>query len=326
MRRSGDDDETKRIVMDLGVLLKCGQCKFIVQCYGYLIKDAEVLICMELMATCFDKLLKRTKEKVPEEIIGKIAVATVKALSYVKDNHDIIHRDVKPSNILINERGDVKLCDFGIAGRLVESQAKSRQAGCAAYMAPERIDPPDPQKPLYDIRADVWSLGITLVEMALGRFPYQNCKTDFEVLSRIVQDPPPSLPSDGEFSAEFCDFIVVCLSKDYKKRPKYKKLLEHAFIKKYDATDVDVAAWYASVTNRNSTQPAATSVAANTPPTPATSGKTPSSQTSSMDTAASSSLSSHSDTRNVDDSSLDSSPFQQQNRNELETNLQQLCL
>ncbi len=71
--------------------------------------------------------------------------------------------DVKPSNILIDEYGTIKLCDFGISGVLIESMAKSRNAGCAAYMSPERIEPSDPTRPDYDIRADIWSLGITLV-------------------------------------------------------------------------------------------------------------------------------------------------------------------
>ena len=71
--------------------------------------------------------------------------------------------DVKPSNILIDEYGAIKLCDFGISGVLIESMAKSRNAGCAAYMSPERIEPLDPTRPDYDIRADIWSLGITLV-------------------------------------------------------------------------------------------------------------------------------------------------------------------
>ena len=75
--------------------------------------------------------------------------------------------DVKPSNILLDEKGSIKLCDFGISGRLVDSKAKTRSAGCAAYMAPERIDPPDPSKPDYDIRADVWSLGEHILEKIL---------------------------------------------------------------------------------------------------------------------------------------------------------------
>ena len=71
---------------------------------------------MELMATCFDKLIKLLKSPVPESICGKVAVATLNALNYLKDRHGVIHRDVKPSNILLDYEGKVKLCDFGISG------------------------------------------------------------------------------------------------------------------------------------------------------------------------------------------------------------------
>lgn len=234
MRRSGNAEENKRIIMDLDVVLKSHDCPYIVQCLGCFITESDVWICMELMATCLDKLLKRSRQAIPEDFLGKVTVATVKALSYLKEKHGVIHRDVKPSNILLDETGGVKLCDFGISGRLVDSKAKTRSAGCAAYMAPERIDPPDPTKPDYDIRADVWSLGITLVELATGVFPYRDCKTDFEVLSRVVQDDPPSLPPDAPFSKEFRGFVSCCLTKNYKHRPKYHKLMEHPFIRKYD--------------------------------------------------------------------------------------------
>ncbi|XP_003424065.1 dual specificity mitogen-activated protein kinase kinase 7 isoform X2 [Nasonia vitripennis] len=234
MRRSGNTDENKRIIMDLDVVLKSHDCPYIVQCLGCFITESDVWICMELMVTCLDKLLKRSRQAIPEDFLGKVTVATVKALSYLKEKHGVIHRDVKPSNILLDETGGVKLCDFGISGRLVDSKAKTRSAGCAAYMAPERIDPPDPTKPDYDIRADVWSLGITLVELATGVFPYRDCKTDFEVLSRVVQDDPPSLPSDALFSKEFQNFVSCCLTKNYKQRPKYNKLMEHPFIRKYE--------------------------------------------------------------------------------------------
>ena len=138
---------------------------------------------------------------------------------------------------------------FNFSGRLVDSKAKTRSAGCAAYMAPERINPPNPNKPDYDIRADVWSLGITLVELATGHFPYKDCKTEFEVLTKVIQDDPPSLPA--HFSPEFREFVHVCLLKNHKDRPKYKKLLEHPFILKSKENKVDVGAWYSRVSNHS---------------------------------------------------------------------------
>ena len=89
---------------------------------------------------------------------------------------------------------------------------------------PERILPPDPKRPSYDIRADVWSLGITLVQLALGRYPYQNCRGDFELLTKIIESDPPTLPENSNFSDYFRDFIRLCLQKDVEKRPKYKYL------------------------------------------------------------------------------------------------------
>ncbi|KAH0507685.1 Dual specificity mitogen-activated protein kinase kinase 7 [Microtus ochrogaster] len=241
MRRSGNKEENKRILMDLDVVLKSHDCPYIVQCFGTFITNTDVFIAMELMGTCAEKLKKRMQGPIPERILGKMTVAIL------KEKHGVIHRDVKPSNILLDERGQIKLCDFGISGRLVDSKAKTRSAGCAAYMAPERIDPPDPTKPDYDIRADVWSLGISLVELATGQFPYKNCKTDFEVLTKVLQEEPPLLPGHMGFSGDFQSFVKDCLTKDHRKRPKYNKLLEHSFIKHYETLEVDVASWFKDI-------------------------------------------------------------------------------
>ena len=133
----------------------------------------------------------------------------------------------------------------------MDSKARTRSAGCAAYMAPERINPPNPNKPDYDIRADVWSLGITLVELATGSFPYKDCKTEFEVLTKVIQDDPPCLPPNQGFSHDFRSFVHDCLLKNHKDRPKYKKLLEHPFIVKYRDMEVDVGSWYRSVSHHS---------------------------------------------------------------------------
>uniref|UniRef100_W8CCS5 mitogen-activated protein kinase kinase n=1 Tax=Ceratitis capitata TaxID=7213 RepID=W8CCS5_CERCA len=246
MRSTGNDEENNRILMDLDVILNSHDCPYIVHCLGYFVNIPDVWICMELMSMCFDKLLRRSKQPVPENILGKVTVATVHALSYLKMKHNVIHRDVKPSNILIDEQGNIKLCDFGISGRLVDSKANTRSAGCAAYMAPERIDP---KKPKYDIRADVWSLGITLVELATGRSPYEGCNIDFEVLTKILDHEPPSLPyGEGfDFSQEFRDFVDKCLTKNVHHRPRYQELLQQPFFRYYDAADVNVIQWFKTV-------------------------------------------------------------------------------
>ena len=86
--------------------------------------------------------------------------------------------------------------------------------------------------------------------MATGHSPYRDCQTDFEVLARVVRDDPPLLSPSQGFSHELCSFVRDCLTKNYKHRPKYKKLLEHPFIKKYEALNIDVSAWYSSVSRQ----------------------------------------------------------------------------
>merc|ERR1712241_420300 len=162
----------------------------------------------EVMDISLDKFYMRTKstsKSIPEEILGKIAFSVISALDYLHTRLSVIHRDVKPSNILINREGNVKMCDFGISGYLVDSVAKTIDAGCKPYMAPERIDPQG-NPALYDVRSDVWSFGISMIEVATGKFPYKLWATPFEQLKQVVQDPAPTLPPE-KFSSEFNEFI-----------------------------------------------------------------------------------------------------------------------
>lgn len=201
--------------MDLMVVMKCTTsfCNYIVQFYGALFKEGDCWICMELMDTSLDKFYKficeREKQRIPESILAKICLATVNALNYLKEQLNIIHRDVKPSNILLHSRGDIKLCDFGISGQLIDSIAKTKDAGCRPYMAPERIDPQRHNKG-YDVRSDVWSLGITMMEVATGKFPYPKWASVFEQLYQVVHGDPPRLTAafqDMTFSDEFVNFV-----------------------------------------------------------------------------------------------------------------------
>lgn len=238
MEWSGVRGEQKRVLMDLDVMT-AQHCPYIVQYYGVIIEGQNVWLFMELMDTCIETLLKRSGP-IPEPILGTILVSIIKALDYLKKEHKVIHRDVKPSNMLLGCDGQVKLCDFGISGHLVESKVFTRDAGVPAYMAPERITDGTAG---YTVKADVWSLGISVVQMAEGKHPYPPAKVEFEVLANIVNSPPP-LPRRGKYSEEFYSFMEACLTKDHRLRPEYHQLLAHPFIVKYATSPADVASWY----------------------------------------------------------------------------------
>lgn len=240
---NSQSQQQKRLLMDLDISMRASACPNTVHFYGALFREGDVWICMEVMDMSLDKFymkVYKNNQSIPEDILGNIAFSVVSALHYLHSNLRVIHRDVKPSNILINRKGEVKMCDFGISGYLVDSVAKTIDAGCKPYMAPERIDPTgNPGQ--YDIRSDVWSLGISMIELATGKFPYNTWCTPFEQLKQVVTDEPPRLP-EGKFSTEFEDFIVKCLQKAYRLRPYYDALLEHKFCQEHSQKDTEVVA------------------------------------------------------------------------------------
>lgn len=223
--------EQRRLVMDLDISMRSSDCDYTVHFYGAMFREGDVWICMEVMDTSVDKFYARAFKNnrvMPETMLVQIAFSVVSALHYLHTKLKVIHRDVKPSNILVSVSGKVKMCDFGISGYLVDSVAKTVDAGCKPYMAPERIDPSgNPSN--YDVRSDVWSFGISMIEIATGRFPYQLWRTPFEQLKQVVIEPAPELPKN-QFSPQFEDFISKCLVKEVTSRASYTELLAHPFL------------------------------------------------------------------------------------------------
>uniref|UniRef100_A0A914WX40 mitogen-activated protein kinase kinase n=1 Tax=Plectus sambesii TaxID=2011161 RepID=A0A914WX40_9BILA len=244
-----NDESQKRMLVELQACMKSDCCRQMVRFFGAMFREGDVWICMEVMATSLDKFYRMcidTHRRLSEPFLAKCALSVVEGLNYMKEHMNLIHRDVKPSNILLNRQGEIKICDFGISGHLTNSVAKTVNAGCKPYMPPERID--GDAKDAYDVRADVWSLGITLVEIATGTHPYAKWKTPFEQLKQVVLEPAPKLPINMGFTDDFHDFISLCLTKNFQNRPKYGELITHRWlVNAREETTFDVASFICEI-------------------------------------------------------------------------------
>ncbi len=182
--------------------------------------------------TAFSSLDRISKDFGPVrvDVLGKIAEAIFNGLNYLYEVHRIMHRDIKPSNVLVSSKGYIKLCDFGVSGELVNSIADTF-VGTSTYMAPERI-----QGAKYSIKSDVWSVGLTLMELAIGRFPFDSSDAAagdrasagpmgiLDLLQQIVHEPAPKLPESDAFPPILDEMIQKCLLKNPDDRPTPRQL------------------------------------------------------------------------------------------------------
>jgi mitogen-activated protein kinase kinase len=178
----------KQILRELQIMHDC-HSKYIISFYGAYLADPNICICMEFMDKgSLDGIYKKIGP-IDIDVVGKVALAVLEGLTYLYDVHRIIHRDIKPSNILCNSAGEIKICDFGVSGELINSIADTF-VGTSTYMSPERI-----QGAQYTVKSDVWSLGISLIELALGRFPFSESSDDDSDLSDFEGTLSPSRPA-----------------------------------------------------------------------------------------------------------------------------------
>ncbi|XP_008795500.1 mitogen-activated protein kinase kinase 1-like isoform X2 [Phoenix dactylifera] len=237
----------KQIVQELKIN-QASQCPHVVVCYHSFYHNGIIFLVLEYMDRgSLADIIKQVKT-ILEPYLAIVCKQVLKGLVYLHHERHVIHRDIKPSNLLVNHRGEVKITDFGVSAVLANSMGqRDTFVGTYNYMSPERISGSS-----YDYKSDIWSLGLVILECAIGRFPYipseqeEGCLSFYELLEAIVDQPPPSAPSD-QFSPEFCSFISACVQKDPRERMSSLELLSHPFIKKFEDKDIDLAILVGSV-------------------------------------------------------------------------------
>lgn len=216
-------DEIADIQREIQILAQFDS-KYVTRYYRSHLVEMRLWIIMEFCGggSCHEVI--ESLKKFPEMCIAIVMRETLKGLEYLHLVEKKVHRDIKAANILLTMDGQVKLADFGVAGQLTMTMSKRQSfVGTPFWMAPEVITQNN-----YDSKADIWSLGITAIELATGKPPNSDLHP-MRVLFLVPKNPAPAL--EGPFNKQFKDFVTICLNKDPTHRPNAKELMRSRFIK-----------------------------------------------------------------------------------------------
>lgn len=229
----GDTDPAvRRQILREVAILRRTDSPHVIKCHGvFNTPDGDIAICMQYMDMGTLETMLKNGVVFTEDILAQICHQVLSGLEYLHA-HKIIHRDLKPSNLLVDRKMEVKISDFGVSKIMYRTlDPCNSYVGTCAYMSPERFDP-DTYGSNYDGYAgDIWSLGLTLLELYVGHFPYlaPGQRPDWATLMcAICFGEPPSLPEDT--SENFRSFIECCLQKESTKRWSATQLLSHPFL------------------------------------------------------------------------------------------------
>ncbi|XP_024402885.1 mitogen-activated protein kinase kinase 3 [Physcomitrium patens] len=239
-----EKEKRQQLLNEIRTLCEAPQVRGLVEFYGafYSPDSGQISIALEYMDGGSLADIVRTKKFIPEPILSVITRKVLQGLVFLHNVRHLVHRDIKPANLLINLNGEPKITDFGISSGLDNSIAMCATfVGTVTYMSPERIN-----NECYSYPADIWSLGLALLECGTGEFPYSANKGPVNLMLQVMYDPSPSPPAD-RFSWEFRSFVDGCLLKEAEARPTAEQLMSHPFIKKYEGQQVDLAGFVQSV-------------------------------------------------------------------------------
>lgn len=223
------DNKEKReqMLAEIRGLIQAEGCPYLVQWYaGFVARDTGLVhVVVELMdrGSLADLRRRLDGSGVPEEPLACMAAQITKGLLHLQ-TRKLLHRDVKPANILLNRAGQVKLTDFGISKDLNSTVGVAATfVGTATYMSPERALGND-----YSFQSDIWSAGVVFYELATGRYPFPT-NVFLELYECLCVQPEPRLDT-SRFSPALCDFVAECLTRDEHRRKDASGLLKHEFL------------------------------------------------------------------------------------------------
>ncbi|NXH14194.1 SLK kinase, partial [Bucco capensis] len=223
------EEELEDYMVEIDILASCDHPN-IVKLLDAFYYENNLWILIEFCAGgAVDAVMLELERPLTEPQIKVVCRQTLQALNYLHENK-IIHRDLKAGNILFTLDGDIKLADFGVSAKNTRTiQRRDSFIGTPYWMAPEVVMCETSKDRPYDYKADIWSLGITLIEMAQIEPPHHELNP-MRVLLKIAKSDPPTLAQPSKWSPDFKDFLKKCLEKNVDARWSATQLLQHPFV------------------------------------------------------------------------------------------------
>lgn len=229
-----DKSRREQLIREIMTLYDA-KCPNLITFYGAFYREGAITIALEYMDGGSLANVLSQVGPIPEKVLASIAFQILWGLAYLKHEKKV-HRDVKPSNLLINSNGEVKVTDFGVSAELQSSIAMCGTfVGTFKYMSPERI-----KNQPYSYPSDIWSFGLVIMECATGLYPFHEHANCIEMAQTILDTDVPKLPV-GKFSPDLIDFCASCLHRDPNHRAAAEVLLGHPWLQRMGCLQPEVA-------------------------------------------------------------------------------------